>query len=157
PARLILEITESSILSAGPSALAELEILRGRGVKVAIDDFGTAYATLANLTTLPVDVLKVDMSFTAGLPDQRTHTAIVHGIASIAFELDIPCVIEGVETDVQLAAIRGMSVQAQGWVWGKPQGAGHVPELGPLPPALVGDAQTRAGGSNAQANGTILN
>jgi len=137
PARLILEITESSILSAGPSALAELETLRKQGVKVAIDDFGTAYATLANLTTLPVDVLKVDMSFTAGLPHQRAHTAIVHGIASIAFELDIPCVIEGVETNVQLEAIRGMSVQAQGWVWGKPQGPGHVPALLPMPPALV--------------------
>jgi hypothetical protein len=76
-----------------------------------------------------VDVLKVDMSFTAGLPHQRTHTAIVHGIASMAFELDIPCIIEGVETHTQLDAIRGMSVQAQGWYWGKPQGPGHIPTL----------------------------
>ena len=132
PARLVLEITESSILSAGPSALAELEKLRQRGVRVAIDDFGTAYATLANLTTLPVDVLKVDMSFTAGLPHQRTHTAIVHGIASMAYELDIPCVIEGVETHTQLAAIQGMSVQAQGWLWGRPQGPELVPGLNPV-------------------------
>ena len=132
PARLVLEITESSILSAGPSALAELEKLRQRGVRVAIDDFGTAYATLQNLTTLPVDVLKVDTSFTAGLPHQRIHTAIVHGIASMAFELDIPCIVEGVETDAQLAAIRGMSVQAQGWLWGQPQGPGRVPVLNPV-------------------------
>ena len=129
PARLVLEITESSILSAGPSALAELEKLRNRGIKVAIDDFGTAYATLQNLTTLPVDALKVDTSFTAGLPHQRTHTAVVHGIASMAYELDIPCIVEGVETDGQLAAIRGMSVHAQGWLWGKPRGAGFVPAL----------------------------
>jgi len=133
PARLVLEVTESSILSAGPSALAELEKLRQRGVRVAIDDFGTAYASLANLTTLPVDLMKVDTSFTAGLPHQRTHTAIVHGIASMAYELDIPCVIEGVETDLQLAAIRGMAVQAQGWFWGKPQGPGSIPTLNPLP------------------------
>ena len=132
PARLILEITESSILSAGPSALAELAKLRQGGVRVAIDDFGTAYATLANLTTLPVDVLKVDTTFTAGLPHRRTHTAIVHGIASMAFELDIPCIIEGVETDQQLAALRGMSVQAQGWYWGKPQGPQHIPMLDPI-------------------------
>ena len=131
PARLILEITETSILKAGPSALAELEKLRQRGVRVAIDDFGTAYATLANLTTLPVDVLKVDASFTAGLPHQRTHAAIVHGIASMAYQLDIPCIVEGVETSEQLAAIRGMSVQAQGWHWGKAQGPGHVPTLNP--------------------------
>jgi diguanylate cyclase (GGDEF)-like protein/PAS domain S-box-containing protein len=127
PSRLILEITESSILSAGPSALAELEKLRVRGVRVAIDDFGTAYATLQNLTTLHVDALKVDTSFTAGLPDQRTHTAVVHGIASMAYELDIPCIIEGVETEAQLAAIRGLAVQAQGWFWGKPQGSEHIP------------------------------
>jgi diguanylate cyclase (GGDEF)-like protein/PAS domain S-box-containing protein len=133
PARLVLEITETSILSAGPSALAELEKLRQRGVKVAIDDFGTAYATLQNLTTLPVDALKVDASFTAGLPLQRTHTAVVHGIASMAYELDIPCIIEGVETEAQLAAISGMSVQAQGWLWGKPRGVGHVPSLLSLP------------------------
>ena len=127
----------SSMLSAGPSALDELARLRSLGVRVAIDDFGTAYATLANLTTLPVDVLKVDMSFTAGLPHERTHTAIVHGIASMAFELDIPCVIEGVETLTQLDAIRGMSVQAQGWYWGKPQGPGHIPMLNPSPDTEV--------------------
>ena len=145
PARLILEITESSILRAGPSALAELARLRSRGVRVAIDDFGTAYATLANLTTLPVDVLKVDTSFTAGLPHERTHTAIVHGIASMAFELDIPCVIEGVETSTQLNAIRGMSVQAQGWYWGKPQGPGHIPTLNSLPtPAHPDDTRKQA-------------
>jgi len=133
PARLVLEITESSILRAGPSALAELERLRQQGVRVAIDDFGTAYATLRNLTILPVDVLKVDTSFTAGLPHQRAHTAVVHGIASMAFELDIPCVVEGVETEAQLAAIRGMAVQAQGCYWGMPQGPESVPMLNPLP------------------------
>jgi diguanylate cyclase (GGDEF)-like protein/PAS domain S-box-containing protein len=133
PARLILEITESSIVRAGPVALAELEMLRHLGVKVAIDDFGTAYATLQNLTILPVDVLKVDSTFTAGLACQRTHTAIVHGIASMADELGIPCIVEGVETAVQLEAIRGMSVYAQGWYWGKPRGAGHVPILNPVP------------------------
>lgn len=133
PSRLVLEITESSILRAGPSALAELERLRQQGVRVAIDDFGTAYATLRNLTILPVDVLKVDASFTAGLPNQRTHTAIVHGIASMAFELDIPCIVEGVETEAQLSAIRGMAVHAQGWYWGMPQGPGSIPMLNPVP------------------------
>ncbi|MGB8651453.1 MAG: EAL domain-containing protein [Mycobacteriales bacterium] len=133
PARLVLEITESSILSAGPGALAELDELRHRGVRIAIDDFGTAYATLQNLTRLPVDILKVDASFTAGLPGQRTHTAIVHGVASMAYELGIPCVVEGVETEQQLEALRGLSLQAQGWLWGLPQGPERPPELHPVP------------------------
>ena len=133
PSRLILEITETSVLRAGGSAIAELEKLRQQGVRVAIDDFGTANTTLANLTRLPVDVLKVDPSFTAGLPHQRTRTAIVHGIASMAYKLAIPCVIEGVETIEQLDAIRGMAVQAQGWFWGMPQGPNSVPMLNPVP------------------------
>ena len=143
PARLILEITETSILRAGGSAIAELEKLRQQGVRVAIDDFGTAYATLANLTRLPVDVLKVDTSFTAGLPHQRTHTAIVRGIASLAYELDIPCIVEGVETIEQLDAIRGMSVQAQGWFWGQPQGPESVPMLNPEQMPTQPDPATR--------------
>lgn len=129
PGRLILEITESSIRTAGPSALADLQRLREEGVRVAIDDFGTAYATLQNLTALPVDILKVDAVFTAGLPAQRTHVAIVRAIASIAFELGIPCVVEGVETQEQLTAITGMGVLAQGWLWGQPQGADHIPAV----------------------------
>ncbi|MGZ6791653.1 MAG: EAL domain-containing protein, partial [Mycobacteriales bacterium] len=137
PARLVLEITESSILRASHSALSELERLRAQGVRVAVDDFGTAYATLANLTSLPVDALKVDAMFTAGLPHQRVHTAVVHGVASIAYELDIPCVVEGIETVEQLEALRGLSVQGQGWIWGQPQGPGHVPtaRVVPAPPA----------------------
>ena len=127
--RLILEITETSILRAGPSALAELERLRGQGVSVAIDDFGTGYATLQNLITLPVDALKVDTSFTAGLPHLRTHSAIVRGIVSMADALDIPCIIEGVENEQQLAAIRGMGVHAQGWLLAESRGPGHVPEM----------------------------
>lgn len=140
PVRLVLEITESSIRNAGPSALAELDRLRHQGIKVAIDDFGTAYATLQNLTTLPVDMLKVDASFTAGLPDQRVHVAVVHGIASIAHELGIPCVVEGVETQAQLDAVTGMGVLAQGWFWGQPQGADHVPGVrGDIPSAPRAD------------------
>jgi diguanylate cyclase (GGDEF)-like protein/PAS domain S-box-containing protein len=133
PKRLVLEITESSILRAGPSALSDLEKLRQRGVRVAIDDFGTAYATLQNLTVLPVDVLKVDSSFTAGLPQQKTHTAVVHGIVSMAYEMDVPCIIEGVETEAQLAALRGMSVYGQGWLWGQPRAGDVTPSVLQIP------------------------
>lgn len=133
PQRLVLEITESSILRAGPSALAELERLRAQGVRVAVDDFGTAYATLQNLVTLPVDVLKVDASFTSGIPHDKVRSAIVSGVVSMAFALDIPCVVEGVERDEQRQALRGMSVQAQGWLWGRPGEAATVARLAAVP------------------------
>ena len=145
PSRLVLEITESSVMSAGPSALRELERLRSQGVKIAIDDFGTAYATLANLTLLPVDILKVDASFTAGLPSMPAHTAIVHGIASMAFELGIPCIVEGVETVEQLNALRGLTVHAQGWLWGQPTVEDQIPHTKLLLPqaAQLGQADAR--------------
>ncbi|RYY46401.1 MAG: EAL domain-containing protein [Actinomycetales bacterium] len=127
--RLVLEVTETSILNAGRSILAELDLLRRSGVRIAIDDFGTAYATLRSLTSIPVDILKVDASFTAGLPGERTHSAVVHGVASMAAELGIPCIVEGVENEAQLEAITGMGLQAQGWWWGDPQGEERVPWL----------------------------
>jgi diguanylate cyclase (GGDEF)-like protein/PAS domain S-box-containing protein len=143
PNRLILEITESSVIGAGPSALRELERLRAQGVRIAIDDFGTAYATLANLTLLPVDILKVDASFTAGLPTLPTHTAIVHGVASMAFELGIPCIVEGVETVEQLDALRGLAVHAQGWLWGQPTAEDLIPHAqAPMPLPLPRAEQT---------------
>jgi EAL domain-containing protein (putative c-di-GMP-specific phosphodiesterase class I) len=121
PRRLILEITESSMLHSGPAALQSLSRLRDLGVRVAIDDFGMAYATLQNLLVLPVDVLKVDTTFTAGLTRSKAAAAVVHGIASMAFEMDIPCIVEGIETEEQLDALRGMSVLGQGWLWGRPR------------------------------------
>lgn len=132
--RLVLEITESSILHAGPSALASLGKLRAQGVRVAIDDFGTAYATLENLTVLPVDQLKIDSRFTAGLPDLKAHSAVIHGIMAMAYAMDVPCVVEGIENESQLNALRGRSALGQGWLWGQPRGSGSVPIATPFPP-----------------------
>jgi EAL domain-containing protein (putative c-di-GMP-specific phosphodiesterase class I) len=134
PARLVIEVTESSILHAGPSALHDLAELRKHGVRIAIDDFGTAYATLHNLTVIPVDLLKIDAVFTAGLPGRKVHTAVVHSIIAMADELDIPCIVEGVESTVQLEALRGKSVHGQGWLWGHPQSGNVVPGV-PTRPA----------------------
>lgn len=129
PHQLVLEITETSILRAGPAALAELEALRSIGVRVALDDFGTGYATLQNLISLPVDVVKIDAEFTAGFPGERSHSAVVHGIASMARAMGIPCIVEGVETAEQHEALRGMGLYAQGWLFGESRGPGHVPEM----------------------------
>jgi EAL domain-containing protein (putative c-di-GMP-specific phosphodiesterase class I) len=129
PRRLVLEITESSILHADRSALGALEALRSAGVRVAIDDFGTAYATLQNLTVLPVDLLKVDSSFTAGLSRDRAATAVIQGVITMAKAMDVPCIIEGIETQGQLDALLGQGVLGQGWLWGKPEGRDVTPSI----------------------------
>lgn len=129
PARLVLEITESSILHAGRSSLGALQALRERGVRVAIDDFGTAYATLANLTVLPVDLLKVDASFTSGLTSNRAAAAVIHGVITMADAMGVPCIVEGIETQAQHDALLGLGVRGQGWLWGKPKGRETTPSV----------------------------
>ena len=119
PRDLVLELTETALLQAGPSTLAALRQLHQDGVGIAIDDFGTGYASLRYLATLPVTAVKVDKSFTAGLPDDTTCDKIVRAVAGLAADLGLDCVVEGVETiDQQLALPPG--VQVQGYLRGRP-------------------------------------
>jgi EAL domain-containing protein (putative c-di-GMP-specific phosphodiesterase class I) len=117
PSDLVLELTETALLHADRSTISHLQGLRDIGVGIAIDDFGTGYASLRYLAMLPVSAVKVDKSFTAGLPVDGTSTKIVNAVAGLAAEMDLTCVIEGVETATQRAALpRG--VQLQGWLTG---------------------------------------
>lgn len=120
PADLVLELTESALLSASDAALDSLKGLRAAGVGIAIDDFGTGYASLRYLATLPVSILKVDRSFTAGLPSDGTSVKIVNAVVGLADDLELDCVIEGVETIDQRAALPP-GVLLQGWLTGRPQ------------------------------------
>ncbi len=116
---LVLELTESSLLEAGPSALTTLKTLRQYGVGITIDDFGTGYASLSYLVTLPVSAVKVDRSFTAGLPHDPTCRTIVRAVIGLAAELHLTCIVEGVETEAQRSALP-TGVQLQGWLTGRP-------------------------------------
>ncbi len=120
--RLTLELTETALLEAGRSTLTALEELRALGIQIAIDDFGTGYASLRYLTQLPVTGVKVDRSFTAGLPHDATSNAIVQSVAGLARELRISCVVEGIETNDQLDALP-TGVHGQGYLLGRPSPA----------------------------------
>ena len=137
PSDLVLELTETALLQASPATITSLQVLRDEGVGIAIDDFGTGYASLRYLATLPVSTLKIDKSFTAGLPNDKTSTKIVFAVAGLAADLDLGCVVEGVETEAQRAALPG-GVHLQGWLTGRPQ-LGDVVDI----PALVGTALGR--------------
>ncbi len=121
PARLVIEITEWSILvdiAAALDTLAELKVL---GVRVARDDYGTGYSSLANVAALPVDEIKIDLSFVAGLGTDRARTAIVHAIVGLGHALDIAVVAEGVETAAQAFALRALGCDfGQGFHFGRP-------------------------------------
>ena len=125
PQDLVLELTETALLQAAPATMTGLQILRDEGVGIAMDDFGTGYASLRYLATLPVSKLKIDKSFTAGLPYDKTSTKIVFAVAGLAADLDLGCVVEGVETEAQRSALPD-GVHLQGWLTGRPQPADTI-------------------------------
>jgi diguanylate cyclase (GGDEF)-like protein/PAS domain S-box-containing protein len=121
PDRLWLEITESTLMDDADTAVAALERLRALGVHLSVDDFGTGYSSLAYLRRFPVDSLKVDRSFVAGLTDDPEDSAIVEAVVSMAHSLRLSVVAEGVETDAQLARLRDLGCElAQGFYFAAP-------------------------------------
>lgn len=118
PAALCLEITERLYLSDDETVHTNLAALRELGVRLAIDDFGVEYASMSYLKRLPIDVLKIDRSFVAGLGRDDRDEAIVAAIATMAHSLDLRAIAEGVETAGQADVLRRLGIDAaQGWHW----------------------------------------
>jgi EAL domain-containing protein (putative c-di-GMP-specific phosphodiesterase class I) len=121
PASLVLEITESALMGNAETVLEVLTELKALGVRLAIDDFGTGYSSLAHLKRFPVDVLKVDRSFIAGLGRHPEDSAIVASILGLTHALGIVAVAEGVETPEQLGALQRLGCEfGQGFLWSRP-------------------------------------
>jgi diguanylate cyclase (GGDEF)-like protein len=121
PDRLELEITESLLMSNTDRVLRTLHALSGLGVRIAMDDFGTGYSSLAYLWRVPFDKVKIDRAFTRGLGEDPKVALIVKSIISLAHSLRIRVNAEGVETPVQLAALREHGCdEMQGFLLGRP-------------------------------------
>jgi EAL domain-containing protein (putative c-di-GMP-specific phosphodiesterase class I) len=105
-------------------AIGHLSALKGLGVKIVIDDFGTGYSSLSYLQRFPVDLLKVDRSFVAGVAQRGDDAAIVRGVVDLAHRLGLTAVAEGVEDAEQMAALRELGCErAQGYLLGRPAAA----------------------------------
>ncbi|WP_420130279.1 PAS domain S-box protein [Longimicrobium sp.] len=121
PDRFKLEITESVLLQHAEPALGTLQRLREMGVVLCIDDFGTGYSSLGYLHRFPLDVVKIDRSFVSQMDRDGRSAQLVHAIVSLARNLRVKVVAEGVETREQLAALRGMGCDyAQGFLFAEP-------------------------------------
>jgi len=105
PRRITAEIIESALLSDRPAVAARLGFLRDHGVEIAIDDFGTGYANLVYLTSLPLDAIKIDRAMVADLVGQERDRIVVKAMISMARELGLKIVVEGVESVAQLDLI----------------------------------------------------
>ena len=121
PTRLCLEVTETALAGDVEHVVETLEQLRDIGVRLSIDDFGTGHASLTYLARFPVDQVKVDQSFVAGLGADAGSRAIVGGVIGMAHTFDLRVVAEGVENETQLNALRDMGCDAvQGFLLGTP-------------------------------------
>lgn len=145
PRRLVLEITESELMEAAEVNVAPLRRLKALGVQLALDDFGTGYSSLSYLKCFPLDHLKLDRSFVAGLGQGAEDTAIVHAILTLAQTLGLQVTAEGVETADQIRQLQAL---------GCTLGQGYL--FAPLLPedqaaALVSQASRRRGCSEAVA------
>ncbi|MCB1138946.1 MAG: EAL domain-containing protein [Leptospiraceae bacterium] len=120
PHRLEIEITENSLIGLDSSILEQLHLLRSEGVQIAIDDFGVGYSSLSYLKDLPVDRLKIDRSFIAGLPADNNLSAIVNTIIALGENLGFVIIAEGIETDEQrLHLLDAGCHEGQGFFFGK--------------------------------------
>src|SRR6185503_15619589 len=118
---LKLELTESLIVEDSASISAMLSELRTLGVQVQIDDFGTGYSALSYLHTLPIDTLKIDRTFISRLGINGSGSDIVQTILTLAHNLGMKVVAEGVETNDQLSKLKAMDCEyVQGFLFSKP-------------------------------------
>jgi EAL domain-containing protein (putative c-di-GMP-specific phosphodiesterase class I) len=121
PCQLVLELTETHMPMVAHSLRTDLQGLRDRGVKVAIDDLGTGYSSLTRITELPVDILKIDLTFVARMEEDPACAAVVRGILSIGDALGMDVIAEGVETPLQaLRLIEYGCTTAQGYLYSRP-------------------------------------
>ena len=121
PSCLCLEVTESAVATDLDAARTVLNRLRSLGVWVAIDDFGNGHSSLARLTSLPADELKIDRAFVSGLGRGTADEAIVAHIVELAHTCGMTVTAEGVETDEQLMTLNGMRCELlQGFLTGSP-------------------------------------
>jgi EAL domain-containing protein (putative c-di-GMP-specific phosphodiesterase class I) len=130
PGAVCLEVTESALLEEGVGTEETLRRLRATGVQIALDDFGTGYSSLTHLRRLPVDVLKIDRSFTKGIADDPHDRALVASVLGMARALGIEVVAEGVEDVAQRDELRRLGCRyAQGYLWSRPVPEPQASEL----------------------------
>jgi diguanylate cyclase (GGDEF)-like protein/PAS domain S-box-containing protein len=142
PQRLTLEITEHLLVEDSEHIHRQLAELKRIGVELAVDDFGTGYSALSYMGRFPVDTLKIDRSFTAGIDRDPEKAGIVRAIVEMGHQLRLKIVTEGIEQAAEAAVVRGFrSDYGQGYLFSRPVEAAALGEL------------LAAGGSSPRASG----
>jgi predicted signal transduction protein with EAL and GGDEF domain len=150
---LRLEITEGAAIKDAARARVVLAELRTLGVRISLDDFGTGYSSLSYLQSLPLDTLKIDRSFVAGIGTDKDKGEIVKLIVGLARTLDLEIVAEGTETAAQVESLRALGCQfGQGYYFAKP--AAVTAAVPPARPSGVRGSAAATAAAPARAGGT---
>ncbi|WP_051445352.1 putative bifunctional diguanylate cyclase/phosphodiesterase [Desulfocurvus vexinensis] len=127
PDRLKLEITETAIMQNAEMAIDKLAALRARGVRISVDDFGTGYSSMSYLQRLPLDTLKIDLSFVRGMDESVENREIVRAIINLAHSLGLEVIAEGVERARHQQALEELRCEYfQGYYYSRPLDAAGV-------------------------------
>jgi len=130
PEALTVEVNERILVDADGLIVERLAVLHQLGVRLAIDDFGTGYASLAHLRQLPLDVIKIDPSFVAGLGQDDTLSLLTRTVVQVGHDLHLRVIAEGIEHGRQLSALRDMGCgYGQGFLVARPMAAASVEGL----------------------------
>ncbi len=130
PGALMVEVTEGALIGDVGGATAVLELLSALGVTIAIDDFGTGYSSLSHLQLVPVDVIKVDKTFVAGMCGDAEHSTLVRSVLAIAAEFGLKVVAEGIGSEEQHAQLHGLGCDyGQGYLYSRPLPASQIDGL----------------------------
>ena len=127
---VVVEVTEEAMATRFGEMLSVLNELRAQGLHVALDDFGSGYSSLGRLRHLPVDVIKVDQTMVRGLETDHRARQLLAAVSTMASELDVDCIVEGIETagEAQIVAELGFRF-VQGYHFGRPAPADDLVEL----------------------------
>jgi diguanylate cyclase (GGDEF)-like protein len=121
PSRLIFEVTETAVMADFDQASDVLRMLQRFGIKIALDDFGSGYSSLGYVHRLPLDVIKIDQVFVKDIETNVSSRSIVKTIASLCTNLDLDCIVEGVETQGQVNALHDLGCAVmQGYFFAMP-------------------------------------
>ena len=134
PTRVQFEITETSVMRDVARSKAVLEKLAAAGCSIALDDFGSGYSSFGYLNQLPLHTLKIDRSFIRQITTNPISLEIVAGMLRLSRTLGLTCVLEGVETEEELAILRPLGADViQGYLFGRPMDASRIPALLQVP------------------------
>lgn len=130
PSSIILEITESVMMHNTEDMLKRLLNLKSLGVRLAIDDFGTGYSSLSYLQQFPIDILKIDKSFTRGISQGAEKSAVARTIISLSDTLQLSTIAEGIETADQVPALESLGCKfGQGFYFARPLDADQLNKI----------------------------